>query len=218
MKNCEKSQILMLSLILILLIVTPLLSSSVRTTYLYIITNLVIIALGAQAGILRAFSKPIDHDKKNPVSVPQKPVLVVPSELASTHEKTQKKVAAQNQEDQRVASECSEKNVPNKVVAKSKSQKVTGTVKTESVRKCPSMPSLFFIGGGETETEGAHSDDDDDVLEDFHQIEEEEEVADLSGQELLIKAEKFIGNFYKQLKMQREESWKRIHGMYHKAF
>ena len=208
----------MLSLILILLIVTPLLSSSVRTTYLYIITNLLIIALGAQAGILRAFSKPIDHDKKNPVSVPQKPVLVVPSELASTHEKTQKKVAAQNQEDQRVASECSEKNVPNKVVAKSKSQKVTGTVKTESVRKCPSMPSLFFIGGGETETEGAHSDDDDDVLEDFHQIEEEEEVADLSGQELLIKAEKFIGNFYKQLKMQREESWKRIHGMYHKAF
>lgn len=208
----------MLSLILILLIVTPLLSSSVRTTYLYIITNLLIIALGAQAGILRAFSKPIDHDKKNPVSVPQKPVLVVPSELASTHEKTQKKIAAQNNEDQRVASECSEKNVPNKVVAKSKSQKVTGTVKTESVRKCPSMPSLFFIGGGETETEGAHSDDDDDVLEDFHQIEEEEEVADLSGQELLIKAEKFIGNFYKQLKMQREESWKRIHGMYHKAF
>ncbi|KAL6196283.1 hypothetical protein ACLB2K_031898 [Fragaria x ananassa] len=198
----------MLSLILILLIVTPLLSSSVRTTYLYIITNLLIIALGAQAGILRAFSKPIDHDKNNPVSVPQKPVLVVPSELASTHEKTQKKVA----------SECSEKNVPNKVVAKTKSQKVTGTVKTESVRKCPSMPSLFFIGGGETETEGAHSDDDDDVLEDFHQIEEEEEVADLSGQELLIKAEKFIGNFYKQLKMQREESWKRIHGMYHKAF
>lgn len=208
----------MLSLILILLIVTPLLSSSVRTTYLYIITNLLIIALGAQAGILRAFSKPIDHDKKNPVSVPQKPVLVVPSELASTHEKTQKKVAAQNNEDQRVASECSEKNVPNKVVAKSKSQKVTGTVKTESVRKCPSMPSLFFIGGGETETEGAHSDDDDDVHEDFHLIEEEEEVADLSGQELLIKAEKFIGNFYKQLKMQREESWKRIHGMYHKAF
>lgn len=208
----------MLSLILILLIVTPLLSSSVRTTYLYIITNLLIIAIGAQAGILRAFSKPIDHDKKNPVSVPQKPVLVVPSELASTHEKTQKKIAAQNNEDQRVASECSEKNVPNKVVAKSKSQKVTGTVKTESVRKCPSMPSLFFIGGGETETEGAHSDDDDDVLEDFHQIEEEEEVADLSGQELLIKAEKFIGNFYKQLKMQREESWKRIHGMYHKAF
>ncbi|KAL6202394.1 hypothetical protein ACLB2K_026102 [Fragaria x ananassa] len=208
----------MLSLILILLIVTPLLSSSVRTTYLYIITNLLIIAIGAQAGILRAFSKPIDHDKKNPVSVPQKPVLVVPSELASTHEKTQKKIAAQNNEDQRVASECSEKNVPNKVVAKSKSQKVTGTVKTESVRKCPSMPSLFFIGGGETETEGAHSDDDDDVHEDFHQIEEEEEAADLSGQELLIKAEKFIGNFYKQLKMQREESWKRIHGMYHKAF
>ncbi|KAM5585491.1 hypothetical protein ABKV19_004733 [Rosa sericea] len=212
MKNCEKSQILMLSLIAILLIVTPLLSSSVRTTYLYIITNLLIISLGAQAGVLRAFSKPIDHEKKNPVSVPQKPVLAVPSELAST----EKRVAAQTDEDQRVTSEFSEKNGANKVVAKSKSQKVTGTVKMESVKKCPSMPSLFFIGGGETETEGAHNDDDE--VEDFHQLAEEEDVADLSGQELLIKAETFIGNFYKQLKMQREESWKRIHGIYHKAF
>ncbi|PRQ31946.1 hypothetical protein RchiOBHm_Chr5g0040991 [Rosa chinensis] len=212
MKNCEKSQILMLSLIAILLIVTPLLSSSVRTTYLYIITNLLIIALGAQAGVLRAFSKPIDHEKKNPVSVPQKPVLAVPSELAST----EKRVAGQNDEDQRVASECSEKNGANKVVAKSKSQKVTGTVKMETVKKCPSMPSLFFIGGGEAETEGAHNDDDE--VEDFYQLEEDEDVADLSGQELLIKAETFIGNFYKQLKMQREESWKRIHGIYHKAF
>lgn len=219
MKKCEKSQILMLSLIAILLIITPLLSSSVRTTYLYIITNLLIIALGAQAGLLRAFSKPLDHDKKNPVSVPYQKPLLVPSELTSS----EKCVVAQNDEDQRVASECSEKKGTNKVVGKTKSQKITGTVKMETVKKCPSMPSLFFIGGGdenenETETEGGHGHEYELEVEDYHQIVENEEVADLSGQELLIKAETFIGNFYKQLKMQREESWKRIHGFYHKAF
>ncbi|KAK9938631.1 hypothetical protein M0R45_015357 [Rubus argutus] len=92
-------------------------------------------------------------------------------------------------------------------------------VKMETVKKCPSMPSLFFIGGGENETETEGGPDDYELeVEDYHQIVEDEEVADLSGQELLIKAETFIGNFYKQLKMQREESWKRIHGFYHKAF
>ncbi|KAK9938614.1 hypothetical protein M0R45_015341 [Rubus argutus] len=172
MSKCENSQILMLSLIAILLIITPLLSSSVRTTYLYIITNVLIIGLGAQAGLLRAFSKPLDHDKKNPVSVPSQKPLLVPSELTSS----EKWVVAQNDEDQRVASECSEKKGTNKVVGKTKSQKITGTVKMETVKKCPSMPSLFFIGGGENESET------------------------------------------EELKMQREESWKRIHGFYHKAF
>lgn len=204
----------MLSLIAILLIIIPLLSSSVRTTYLYIITNILIIALGAQAGLLRAVSKPLDHDKK-----PYQKPLLAPSELTSS----EKWVVAKNDEDERVASECSEKKGTNKVVGKAKSQKITGTVKMEHVKKCPSMPSLFFIGGGEneneTETEGGHDHDYElEVVEDYHQIVEDEEVADLSGQELLIKAETFIGNFYKQLKMQREESWKRIHGFYHKAF
>ncbi|XP_054797543.1 uncharacterized protein LOC129302663 [Prosopis cineraria] len=57
-------------------------------------------------------------------------------------------------------------------------------------------PSLFFIACEETEAEEAKNDHD----------------------ELCDKAEAFIRNFYKQLKMQREESWKKIHEFHQKAF
>ncbi|XP_008226978.1 PREDICTED: uncharacterized protein LOC103326523 [Prunus mume] len=207
MNKVEKPQILVLSLLAILLIIAPLLSSSLRTPYLYIITNLLIIALGAQAGLLSAFSNPSDHDKDKP--------LVMPSELAYSD----KRVVADSDEDKRVGSESSKKSSEKssekkaKVVEKSRSEKIAGTVKIDSVKKCPSMPSLFFIGGSEADQE------DHEVIEEKHEMEEEEVVVgELSGQELFTKAETFIGNFYKQLKMQREDSWKKIHDFYHKAF
>ncbi|GKV38754.1 hypothetical protein SLEP1_g46633 [Rubroshorea leprosula] len=62
----------------------------------------------------------------------------------------------------------------------------------EKVKKCPSTPSLFFIGAGDAEAE----------LHDAVEFEEEED--ELGGEELFAKAESFIGNFNKQLKMQRE--------------
>ncbi|BFG29654.1 hypothetical protein CerSpe_159290 [Prunus speciosa] len=204
MNKVEKPQILVLSLLAILLIIAPLLSSSVRPPYLYIITNLLIIALGAQAGLLSAFSNPSDHDKDKP--------LVMASELASSD----KRVVADSDEDKGVGSESSQKfsKKKAKVVEKSRSEKIAGTVKIDSVKKCPSMPSLFFIGGSEAD-QGDH-----EVIEDKHEMEEEEEevAGEISGQELFTKAETFIGNFYKQLKMQREDSWKKIHDFYHKAF
>lgn len=207
MNKVEKPQILVLSLLAILLIIAPLLSSSLRTPYLYIITNLLIIALGAQAGLLSAFSNPSDHDKDKP--------LVMPSELVYSD----KRVVADSDEDKRVGSESSKKSSEKssekkaKVVEKSRSEKIAGTVKIDSVKKCPSMPSLFFIGGSEADQE------DHEVIEEKHEMEEEEVVVgELSGQELFTKAETFIGNFYKQLKMQREDSWKKIHDFYHKAF
>ncbi|XP_073026478.1 uncharacterized protein [Primulina eburnea] len=67
-------------------------------------------------------------------------------------------------------------------------------------------PSIFFIGGGEsTETESKYVADD--------RGEEDGEV--ISGQELFQKAEIFIGNFYQQLNIQREESWKKLHDFTH---
>lgn len=98
-----------------------------------------------------------------------------------------------------------------KVVKKYSSAKVfSSVVKVHNLKKCPSTPSIFFIGGGEPEAEelelsyqNAHC----------NELEGLDEVVP-SGQELDNKAEAFIGNFYKQLKMQREESWQRIHGIF----
>jgi hypothetical protein len=189
MSKFKKSQILILSLLAVLLSMTPLLSSSVRSTYLYFVINILIIALGAEAGLLSCFPKP-SEDKKHPPAV---------SPEASADEKS-------------VDPATTEKKA--KVVEKSASEKIVGAVKMDKVKKCPSMPSLFFIGGGETDQAENVADDDQEYYDDHEEA--EEEVSD--EQELFTKAETFIGNFYKQLKMQREESWKRIHGLYQKAF
>lgn len=44
-----------------------------------------------------------------------------------------------------------------------------------------------------------------------------EEGMPLSSDELYVKAESFIGNFYRQLKMQREDSWNRLCGIYKRS-
>ncbi|KAK7860408.1 hypothetical protein CFP56_039784 [Quercus suber] len=205
MNKFKRSQVVMLFLLAVLLIITPLLSSSLRPTYLYFIINILIIALGAEAGLLSSFSKPSEDRKQT--------VLAAPKPLASSEVSPDNGVVRTTNIDKVVAPASTEKKA--KVVEKSASEKFVGSVKIDKVTKCPSMPSLFFIGGGESEAE--------DVAEEAYAEEEvkgeekdgEEEV---SGQELFTKAETFIGNFYKQLKMQREDSWKRIHGFSQKAF
>ncbi|KAL2476084.1 Uncharacterized protein Adt_36820 [Abeliophyllum distichum] len=95
-----------------------------------------------------------------------------------------------------------------KVFKKCSSEKIADTAKVQKVlEKSPSTPSLFYIGAGEHEEEEEEDDDDDG-----------EEIGEVSGQELYQKAETFIGDFYNQLKMQREESWKKLHDIYQKAF
>ncbi|KAJ9153818.1 hypothetical protein P3X46_027219 [Hevea brasiliensis] len=188
MSKFNKSQILMLSLLVALLFVTPLLSSSLRPKYLYFILNLLIIALGAEAGLLAAaFSKPLE-DKKHVDPVSTKPQVTAPEAPSYPEAKAGLLAFSENK---------------NKVVEKSASEKIVSSVKVEKVKKCPSMTSLFFIGGGETEVE--------DVAAEEEEEGEEEGVGGLSGQELFTKAETFIGNFYKQLnakgKALEEDSW-----------
>uniref|UniRef100_A0A2P2PNK2 DUF4408 domain-containing protein n=1 Tax=Rhizophora mucronata TaxID=61149 RepID=A0A2P2PNK2_RHIMU len=191
MRKFSKSQILMLTILAALLFVTPFLSSSLRPKYVYFIVNLLILAVGADAGLFPRLSKPLE-DKKHAVPVTSKPVITSPAEASSPEAKVT--LASSNENKQRV-------------IEKSVSEKIVSTVKANEVVKCPSMPSLFYIGSGETEAEELTEDD-----------EVQEEVGGLSGQELYNKAETFIGNFYNQLKMQREDSWRRIHGLSHKAF
>lgn len=201
MNKFKRSQVVMLFLLAVLLIITPLLSSSLRPTYLYFITNILIIALGAEAGLLSSFSKPSEDRKQT--------VLAAPKPLASSEVSPDNGVVRTTNIDKVVAPASTEKKA--KVVEKSASEKFVGSVNIDKVTKCPSMPSLFFIGGGESEAE--------DVAEEAYAEEEEKDgEEEVSGQELFTKAETFIGNFYKQLKMQREDSWKRIHGFSQKAF
>ncbi|TMW98776.1 hypothetical protein EJD97_003511 [Solanum chilense] len=163
MDKIMKSQILKLLLIAILVLITPLISSSQRTPYLYFIVNLLIISLGVDAGLITFFSKSQNYDDKN------SPPSLSPQQ---------------------------QKNVPN-LVEKCVCEKIVGVtklvVKDEvQLQKCPSTPSLFFIGSNEDRSE----------------VNEEEE--EISGEELFNKAEIFIGNFYNQLKMQREASFESL--------
>ena len=215
MKNSNKSQMLKLSLIASLLIIAPLISSSLRGTYLYFIFNLLIIALGIEAGLLSSSSSntPFNYDKKTNTTVLVVEVPQKPTKLLERHALVLK---AASTADEKAMSTCTDHLMiiprkKEKVVEKCSSAKVfSSVVKMHKMKKCPSTPSIFFIGGGETEAEELELSCQNDQLEEFDEVVP-------SGQELYNKAETFIGNFYKQLKMQREESWQRIHGLY-KAF
>ncbi|CAJ2633942.1 hypothetical protein L195_g031521 [Trifolium pratense] len=193
MNKVDKSQVIVLSFLAFLLVITPFLPSFLRPSYLYLIFNILIIALGVEAGLLSVFSEP-SEDKKQHVSV------------SVTQKQTQKHVMLEQKEKEVsnminnacfVSEEQNEKKP--KVVEKSVSEKkivFVGVSKLDKVKKSPSMPSIFFIDDGE---------DDLEVNKDEEVIEVEDEICGVNGQELFAKAEAFIGNFYKQLKMQREE-------------
>lgn len=179
MAKFKRSELAKIALIAALVLIAPLLSTSMRPPFLYLLLNLLIIFLGAESGILKALISSPPDEKKPMAAAP------VATAEASSGESTGELSAA-------------EKPVVEKNAA---------AVKAHKVKKCPSMPSLFFIGSNE--------------VEDFEEEEEDEEEDDIyedEGQELFAKAEMFIGNFYKQLKIQREESWKKINGLYQRAF
>lgn len=182
-----------------LLIITPLLSTSLRFKYLYFIVNILIIAVGAEAGLLSFFLQSDESKKPSAASVvAQKPVIF--SEVSPDKENT----AALS--DNGANGYDNPKLV--KDVENCSSEKISVGVEVLKVKKSPSNPSIFFVGGGESTHHAEELIEDNEV----------EEAGDISGQELYQKAETFIGNFYKQLKMQREESWKKLHDLSQKAF
>ncbi|URE37843.1 hypothetical protein MUK42_13247 [Musa troglodytarum] len=154
MEKLPASQVAKGAFLLALLLFTPLIPSSLRTSYLYFLLNILIVALGLEAGFLAAISRPHEEKKAhNSVETP----------------------------------------IPVEAVVRDAAADATKLV---SPRGGPEGDSFVK----EEKEERA------------------EEAGELSKQELFAKAEAFIGNFYKQLRMQREESWKKIHGFYHRAF
>ncbi|KAK4746352.1 hypothetical protein SAY87_012664 [Trapa incisa] len=207
MYKFKRSQILLSIILASLIILTPLLSSSLRPTYLYFIINLLIIALGAESGLLsnpNPNPSPADDKKNHPSTAPIS--TADEGNNAVTHQ--QEIVKKPN----KVVEKCNSENVRSAAAAGGLSM-----ITAARVKKCPSTPSIFFIGGGESPRAAGHGERE---VEEEKEDEDEEVAAGINSQdqELFTKAENFIGNFYKQLKMQREESWKKIHGFYKKAF
>ncbi|ONK69893.1 uncharacterized protein A4U43_C05F27950 [Asparagus officinalis] len=196
-KKSQLAKIFLLVLFLTLLFLAPFIPSSRRTSYLYFILNLLVVVLGAEAGFLSAISKP--HEEKKP--------LVTSMSTASPVTETVSEQASRQQVIKPV------------IIGKPLVVEEEKKVNKEGLKRCKSRPSLFFIASFEPERE----EEKEEV-----EMEKEEEVVvvrnmvgdigELSKQELFMKAEMFIGNFYKQLKMQRENSWQKLQGLYHKAF
>ncbi|CAK8538835.1 unnamed protein product [Lathyrus sativus] len=180
MNKVDKSQVIVLSFLAFLLVITHFLPSSLRPSYLYLIFNIIIIALAAQAGLLSAFSEP-SEDRKHHVSMSS----------------TQKHAMQESQDKEDLAINSANSVSEEQIVKKPKmvEKSAFGESKVDKVKKCPSMPSLFYI-----------EDEEDDLEVNKHEeVKVEDEICGVNGQELFAKAEAFIGNFYKQLKMQREE-------------
>lgn len=148
-----------------LLIITPLLSTSLRFKYLYFIVNILIIALGAEAGLLSFFLQSQHNPKPPPsfpTSLPHKPPITPHDDGDDDGDDDDGGDAVDGKPAEEVAQSPSEKT------------------------------SIFYI-----HDDHLVEDDDDQLMEDD----------DVEDHELFHKAETFIGNFYKQLKMQRQESW-----------
>ncbi|CAN1149550.1 hypothetical protein LINPERHAP2_LOCUS17081 [Linum perenne] len=117
----------------------------------------------------------------------------------------------------RLAEELTKRAVEDFPPKKIKTSLVVVKVLVEKiVEKCPIavvLPSIFFIGPGNTTTTTTAAVDDSSKRDwdyKLQQQEDEEEAAAAaveetrSGLELFTKAELFIGNFYNQLKMQSD--------------
>lgn len=192
MEKLQSSQLakmfLLLSFLFLLLLI-PFISASLRSSYLYFILNLLIVVLGIEAGLLPVMGKPcIDEKKQVSALIPSPPTNEIKYDMF------QKTVTTTPVESLQVRKKMFE------VVEK-----------VQKLKRCASRPSLFFIGSCDEEEE------EEVVVVKEEKVAAKEEVGEISKQELFLKAEMFIGNFYKQLKMQREESWKKIHGLYDRA-
>ncbi|KAG8051734.1 hypothetical protein GUJ93_ZPchr0001g30077 [Zizania palustris] len=211
---------------LLLFLLAPMVPSSLRPPYLYLLFNALVVALSVEAGFLAAISGPRDDKHARPLPAPAstssssaatttatslsgkpgevsaatKAHLVSSGRAATTTGASPYSLAPKASALEAMQAAASLANGVGVKAAKKK------TSKSKKMKRCPSRASIFFIGGGDGDAVDAtvYGEDQDEWKDAAAGGEQ------MSKQELFTKAEAFIGNFYKQLKMQREESWKKL--------
>ncbi|KAL5226762.1 hypothetical protein ABZP36_015027 [Zizania latifolia] len=221
------AQVAKIASFVLLFLLAPMVPSSLRPPYLYLLFNALVVALSVEAGFLAAISGPRDdkHARPLPAAAPASPAATTtatslsgkPGEVSAA---TKAHLVSSGRTATTGASTCSlapkasaleamqaAASLANGVVAgggaKAAKKKMS---KSKKMKRCPSRASIFFIGGGDGDAVDAtvYGEDQDEWKDAAAGGEQ------MSKQELFTKAEAFIGNFYKQLKMQREESWKKF--------
>lgn len=209
-------QLAKIAALVVLFLLAPLVPSSLRQPCLYLLFNALVITLVVEAGFLDAISGPRD-DKKPPtrtVSPKQQGKQPSVNPAAVSNARLVRSTAGP------LTNTPTTTCWTNKLLADDMAAKqgagvaldmASTMVKKKKIKKCPSRPSIFFIASVEDDWEDANV----TVHEEDEGHGKKGEAGDLmSKQELFTNAEAFIGNFYNQLKMQREESWKRLQDLY----
>ncbi|XP_078439652.1 uncharacterized protein LOC144709874 [Wolffia australiana] len=184
--NFHKMKTTKLLFLLLFSALIPYVSSSVRVPYIYLLINSIIIALCYESGVLQFSSKQGRERRMSPISNGNAYVISDGFKQAIVDSGFEERMAT------------SEENSV-------KPEKLQRQKSSPKVKKSSSGPSLFFISS---------------CYGDGSEAEEEEELQESkeesSKQELLTRADSFIKNFYRQLKIQREESFKAIYGICNK--
>lgn len=227
-------QLAKIAALLLLFLLVPFVPPSLRAPYLYLLFNALVLALGVQAGFLSVSAGLRDEKKSSSAPGTSSPNLqtklngeaaaAVTTSAADHHLFSGGSTVASPLPAKLQAPLIQLREV--KLLADRAAIKdVVGVARKlkEKIKKCPSRASIFFIGSVDPNDDGEVVDAKSSTAQEDHQAEEGQKkwkIDDassgdlMSKQELYTKAEAFIGNFYKQLKMQREDSWNKLQDLY----
>lgn len=206
--NARLPQLAKIAALLLLFLLVPLVPPSLRAPYLYLLFNALVVALGVEAGFLSVSTR-----TKLTGQPPAAAAAVTPKPDHHLVTSQPPIMAASLPGRLREVSLLADRGAVKNMVGVAKKLK-------EKISKVPSRASIFFIGSVDPDDAGEIVDatstlQDNQAGEGQKRWKVDASFGDLmSKQELYTKADAFIGNFYKQLKMQREESWNKLQDLY----
>uniref|UniRef100_A0ACD5Z8N2 Uncharacterized protein n=1 Tax=Avena sativa TaxID=4498 RepID=A0ACD5Z8N2_AVESA len=231
-----------LAALLLLFLLVPFLPPSLRALYLYLLFNVLVLALAVQAGFLSV--EGLRDENKSSSSMPRtsspnlqsKPVTEAVMTTNADHHLVSFFFGKEHHLVSGGGSTFASPLPPVKrePLIQPRGVKLlaikdvvgVGRKLKEKIRKCPSRASIFFIGSVDPTNHGEVVDaTSSSTVQEDRKAEEEKgqnkwKVGHTSSgdlmtkQELFTKADTFISNFYNQLKMQREESWNKLQDLY----